>query len=283
MRHALLWVIMWPIAPGSATLMAKMAEIRQAFGNAVRFARQRRRWTQAQLAQRAGVQPRYLSEIERGQVNPSLQIQDEIATALGVPLAELIADAERERERYRGRKIEEAAGIDSPTAKQTARAPTTGPEEPIRPTLVAAIIANGDQVLMTKRRYAGEPGMWSWPAGHVDPGERPEDAVLRELSEELQISGATVVRHLGDVDYHGDVSRLWPKSGGFRNGYRMLHYLVALSSSMVGVIDHEELLEAEWLTLDQVREATRSFPPELAEAALHFAGEAIRQTERLPS
>lgn len=154
----------------------------------------------------------------------------------------------------------------------------------VRPTLVAAVIPNGERVLMTKRRYAGEPEMWSWPAGHVDPGERPEDAVLRELNEELLVSGATVVRHLGDVDYHGDVSRLWPKSGtSFRHGYRMIHYLVALKSSRVEVIDHEELLQAEWLTLDQVRQATASFPPELAEPALLFASEAIRTAPVPPS
>ena len=162
-------------------------------------------------------------------------------------------------------------------AGQPAQA-RTKPAEPMRPTLVAAVIPNGDRVLMTRRRYSGKREMWSWPAGHVDPGEPPEDAVLRELNEELLVKDATVVRHFGDVDYHGDLTHFWPTSGGFRRGYRMLHYLVALSSSAVEVIDHEQLLEAKWLTLDQVREATAPFPLELTQAAIHFAREAISQS-----
>src|SRR5262249_15013893 len=150
------------------------------------------------------------------------------------------------------------------------------------PTLVAAVIANGDKVLMTRRRYSGEREMWSWPAGHVEPEERPVEAVLRELNEELVVSDATIVRHLGDGDYAGDVGHWWPKSGRFRHGYRMIHYQVALSSSAVEIIDHEELVGVDWLTLDQVREATASFPPELAEAALRFAGEAIRRAATAP-
>ena len=60
-----------------------------------------RGWTQAQLAKAAGVHRRYLSDIERGELNPSLQIQDEIATALEMSLSDLLADAERERDRRR--------------------------------------------------------------------------------------------------------------------------------------------------------------------------------------
>jgi XRE family transcriptional regulator, regulator of sulfur utilization len=254
-----------------------MATMGAAFGLAVRFARGRRGWSQETLATAANLDRAYISRIERGEVEPGLSVQERIARALETSLSQLIADAERERERWQAKQERPAPGRRKATATQAA------PAEATRPTLVAAVIPNGDRVLMTKRRYAGEPGMWSWPAGHVDAGEQPEDAVLRELNEELQISGATVVRHLGDVDYHGDVSHLWPKSGRFRNGYRMIHYLVTLSSSTVEVIDHEELLEVEWLTLDQVREATASFPPELAEAALRFAKEAIKQSARLPS
>ena len=239
-----------------------------AFGLAVKAARSRRRWRQADLGREARLPTSYISRIERGDVEPGLSVQERLAKALGVSLAELMADAERERERV-------SKVAQEPTAAPAAEAPTPAPAEPVRPTLVAAIIPNGDRVLMTRRRYSGEREMWSWPAGHVDPGERPEEAVLRELNEELLVSGATVVRHLGDVDYHGDVTYWWPKAGGFRRGYRMIHYQVALSSSTVEVIDHEELLEARWLTLDQVREATASFPPELAEAALNFARQAI--------
>lgn len=250
--------------------------MRAAFGLAVKAARSRRGWRQTDLGREARVPANYISRIERGDVEPGLSIQERLATALGISLAELIADAERERERYRVKP-------ERPARARTHRARGAAATEPVRPTLVAAIIPNGDRVLMTRRRYSGEQEMWSWPAGHVDPGEQPEDAVLRELNEELLCVDATVVRYLGDMNYEGDVTHWWPKSGGFRHGYRMLHYLVSLSSSTVEVIDHEELLDARWLTLDQVREATASFPRVLANAALHFASEAISQSAQLPS
>jgi len=253
-----------------------VAEIRSAFGIAFRFARQRKRWTQEQLAKASGIERSYLSDIERGEVNPSLQILEEIATALDLSLADLFADAERERDRRRVARERAGEAAGQPERTPRARAKATPAAEHDRPTLVAAVIANGDTVLMTRRRYAGEREMWSWPAGHLDPGEQPGHAVLRELNEELVVSDARIVCLLGEVDYRENVSHWWPKSGHFDRGYRMLHFQAALSSTRVEIIDHEELLEADWLTLDQVREATASFPPQLAEAALHFAGEAIR-------
>lgn len=80
-----------------------MAEIRSAFGTAVRLARTRRRWTQEELAQASGVKRSYLSGIERGERNPSLEIQEKIATALGLTLGELMTATDEERERARQR------------------------------------------------------------------------------------------------------------------------------------------------------------------------------------
>jgi 8-oxo-dGTP pyrophosphatase MutT (NUDIX family) len=147
-----------------------------------------------------------------------------------------------------------------------------------RPVIAGAIIPNPDhsrrEVLMTERRFATER-VWSWPAGHVHKGEQPVDTVLRELSEEIVVQDARVVRHLGDVDTHADVSRYWGRQ--YRNGYWMLHFQVAIASPTVELIDHEELLRAEWLSLDQVARAVASLPVELAEAAMKFAREATSQ------
>jgi transcriptional regulator with XRE-family HTH domain len=66
-----------------------------AFGLAVREERESQDWSQGQLADRAGLSPHYISEIERGRRNPSLSVQASIADALGTPLSELVARAER--------------------------------------------------------------------------------------------------------------------------------------------------------------------------------------------
>jgi transcriptional regulator with XRE-family HTH domain len=54
--------------------------------------------TQEELAERAAIHPTYVGLVERGQRNPSLDIAERIAAALGSSLAELIALAETARE-----------------------------------------------------------------------------------------------------------------------------------------------------------------------------------------
>lgn len=62
--------------------------------------------------------------------------------------------------------------------------------------VVAAVIFDGDRVLACRRspdRAAG--GQWEFPGGKVEAGELPEEAVRREISEELAID----VRVVGEL------------------------------------------------------------------------------------
>lgn len=56
----------------------------QTFGRNVRKLRKERGWSQEQLAFEAGIKRAYLSEIENGQRNPSLDIVEKLAIALQV-------------------------------------------------------------------------------------------------------------------------------------------------------------------------------------------------------
>lgn len=46
---------------------------------------------------------------------------------------------------------------------------------------------NESELLLLKRSIDSKfgPGLWGFPAGHINPGELPEDCALRELKEEI--------------------------------------------------------------------------------------------------
>ncbi|MBU1175714.1 MAG: (deoxy)nucleoside triphosphate pyrophosphohydrolase, partial [Alphaproteobacteria bacterium] len=59
--------------------------------------------------------------------------------------------------------------------------------------VVACALVDADRRVLIARRPAGGsmPGLWEFPGGKVEPGETPEEALLRELKEELGISTKT--------------------------------------------------------------------------------------------
>lgn len=64
-----------------------------------------------------------------------------------------------------------------------------------------AIIEQGEKILVARRgAQQSQAGMWEFPGGKVDSGETPEEALVRELQEELGIT-VTVLRPLTPVLY----------------------------------------------------------------------------------
>ena len=51
--------------------------------------------------------------------------------------------------------------------------------------VVAAIIIDGDKVFSTQRGYGDFKGGWEFPGGKIEEGETPQDALIREIKEEL--------------------------------------------------------------------------------------------------
>lgn len=51
--------------------------------------------------------------------------------------------------------------------------------------VVAAIIQHGDAILATQRGYGNYAGFWEFPGGKVEPGETCEQAIVREIREEM--------------------------------------------------------------------------------------------------
>ena len=126
------------------------------------------------------------------------------------------------------------------------------------------------RLFLTKRSmeksYA--PGKWENPAGHVQAGEDPEHAVLRELFEE---TGITVTE--GQLAFLG-ASCAWPYLGR--------DYGVRLDVCLADVIFQKgETCDAKWVTFAEFTQMVRDgeFPASLTEhmkdyqaAFLRFAG-----------
>jgi transcriptional regulator with XRE-family HTH domain len=66
-------------------------------GEAVRRARQGHGWTQAELANHAGLSPNYVARLERGELGPSLFVANQLCEALGTDLDSLLHSAPPQR------------------------------------------------------------------------------------------------------------------------------------------------------------------------------------------
>jgi 8-oxo-dGTP diphosphatase len=53
--------------------------------------------------------------------------------------------------------------------------------------VTAAIIRRGGLVLIAQRKHSSflEPDKWEFPGGKLEPGEAPEECIVREIREEL--------------------------------------------------------------------------------------------------
>jgi 8-oxo-dGTP diphosphatase len=98
-------------------------------------------------------------------------------------------------------------------------------------TVAAGVLVRKGRILVARRKRAGgAPGKWEFPGGTVEPGETPEQGLVRELREELAIKSRAGVL-LGST------------SGG--SGSRRFELMVFDVSSFSGEprpVDHDEIL-----------------------------------------
>ena len=99
---------------------------REVLGRRLRALRADRDETLAQTAERAGISPQYLSEIERGRKEPSSEMIAALAGALDTTLADLtLAVTEDLRRLSRVRTlVRDRAAISGPAANRVAGPPT---------------------------------------------------------------------------------------------------------------------------------------------------------------
>lgn len=121
---------------------------------------------------------------------------------------------------------------DKPPQPQTAATPPV--------VVCAAVIIREKSVLITLRPQGKKlGGFWEFPGGKVDPGETPEQALVREIKEELDIE-ISVGDRIETVHHDYD----W-------GSVRILAYLCRWNS---GTIRHLEVADHCWVTPQQFSE-----------------------------
>jgi 8-oxo-dGTP diphosphatase len=74
--------------------------------------------------------------------------------------------------------------------------------------VVAAVVEHEGHYLITQRRETAVlPNLWEFPGGKVEPGERDEDALKRELRERLDAEGR-IGKKLGEKVHEYDGYRV---------------------------------------------------------------------------
>ena len=103
--------------------------------------------------------------------------------------------------------------------------------------VVAAIIRRGDKIFATQRGYGEWKDWWEFPGGKMETGETPEEALVREIREELSAE-ISVDEYLCTVEYD------YP---GFH--LTMHCYLCSLVTEALHLNEHEA---AKWLEKDEL-------------------------------
>ena len=66
--------------------------------------------------------------------------------------------------------------------------------------VAAAVIRDGERVFATARGYGDYKGQWEFPGGKIEPGETPQEALAREIEEELD-TRIRVGELIGTIEY----------------------------------------------------------------------------------
>ena len=103
--------------------------------------------------------------------------------------------------------------------------------------VVAAIIEKEGRYFATQRGYGEFKDGWEFPGGKIEQGESPEEALQREIREELDTQ-ISVGRLLTTVDYDYPEFHL-----------HMLCYVCRVVSGKLRLLEAED---AKWLTLEEL-------------------------------
>ena len=113
--------------------------------------------------------------------------------------------------------------------------------------VVAAVIKKGNLLFATERGYGEFIHKWEFPGGKVEPGEKDEEALKREIKEELAAS-IEVDQYVGKIEWD------YPTFHLDMNVYlcHLLNpHLELLEAENAKWLDKENLDNEDWLPADR--------------------------------
>ncbi|HEX4020293.1 MAG TPA: (deoxy)nucleoside triphosphate pyrophosphohydrolase [Acidobacteriaceae bacterium] len=105
--------------------------------------------------------------------------------------------------------------------------------------VVAALILRNDEVLICQRKPGQAMALqWEFPGGKIEPGETPEQALRRELQEELGID-AVIGASIADLQHN------------YRNG-GAVHLQFFAVHQFEGTLENRIFNDMRWSTLQDL-------------------------------
>lgn len=155
--------------------------------------------------------------------------------------------AQRKKSRPKGKKHGKKS---TPPRKQVQKNPGKRVEEVSAGGLV--VDKSGEMGLLIGRIDKRGRMLWSLPKGHIEAGESPEEAALREVREETGIK-SSITRSLGVIDF-------WFMAEGKRIHKTVHHFLFTERS---GTLEAQisEVDDVKWFPLDDIAK-TLAYPDE---------------------
>ncbi|WP_304093230.1 (deoxy)nucleoside triphosphate pyrophosphohydrolase [Methanobrevibacter ruminantium] len=102
--------------------------------------------------------------------------------------------------------------------------------------VVAAIIKKDNKILATQRGYGEFEGLWEFPGGKIEEGETKEEALVREIKEELN-ADILVEKFALDLEWQ------------YPNFYLYMSCFECVLESDIELLEH---MGARWLSLDEL-------------------------------
>lgn len=103
--------------------------------------------------------------------------------------------------------------------------------------VVAAIIKKEDKIFITRRSYGEFQNMWEFPGGKIEVEETREDALIREIKEELELD-------INNLEYLTTVEYDYP------NFHLTMHCFVCEICG--GILSLNAHNDAKWVSLEEL-------------------------------